>query len=225
MTWRSHLWANPAENGHPSHDRSASLRCPLPFDSGPVDQSRQRRDGLTFELGNENSFADGSRLIKVGVARALAGEGLGLQLDRVPGQLGIDRPAVEVGRQLHGQSSPRRGPVRLVRHGVFASRTVKSWPRQTTLRQRQTARRPACFLSSVRASRHTSASRPAAVDLSPDDVRSVRVLHYRRRGTLACRNDRGVRGCTPHQPRFCHGYHTDRRRDHIERASRTRSRA
>jgi hypothetical protein len=27
MTWRSHLWANPAGNGHPSHDDSASLHC------------------------------------------------------------------------------------------------------------------------------------------------------------------------------------------------------
>ena len=43
---------------------------------------------------------------------------------RIRGQLGIDSPAIQVSRQLHGQSGLGRGPVRLIHHRIFGD----VWP-------------------------------------------------------------------------------------------------
>src|SRR3954468_10317166 len=70
----------------------------------------------------DTSLTDGSGLIEIRVAYSAAGENLRLQLDGICRQLGIDRPAIAVGRQLHGQSGPGRGSVDLIQHRVFGER-------------------------------------------------------------------------------------------------------
>jgi hypothetical protein len=62
-----------------------------------------RTQDLTEYIGvHQNSIADGSGLIEVSVARATSTEDLGLQFNRISGQLGIDSQAIQVSRQLHG---------------------------------------------------------------------------------------------------------------------------
>jgi hypothetical protein len=50
---------------------------------------------------SKNSFTNGFGLIEVGMASPTAGEDLRLQLDGKAGQVGIDIPPIQIGRQLH----------------------------------------------------------------------------------------------------------------------------
>src|SRR3954465_3979105 len=66
------------------------------------------------------SLADRYSLVEIRVARPTSAQDFRLQFNRVSGQLGVNRAAVQIGGQLHGQSCVRRRPVYLVQNRVLA---------------------------------------------------------------------------------------------------------
>jgi hypothetical protein len=99
------------------HVKTCRLRQPWPLNCDLTKTTRttqaavcvQKADGSRSDAGSDrvykgrpNSIADGSGLIEVSVARATSTKDLGLQFNRISGQLGIDSQAIQVSRQLHG---------------------------------------------------------------------------------------------------------------------------